>query len=60
LLLSQAYSALGSIGHFLLRDLRFVVELGRREALPADVVLHIVTAAIGRRRQEADLGDDDL
>ena len=58
--MSQAHSALVSIRHFLLRDLRFLVELGRREALPADVVLHVIAAAIGRRRQEADLGDDDL
>jgi len=43
-----------------LLDLRFFAELGRREALTADVVLHVVAAAIGRRRQEADLGDDDL
>jgi hypothetical protein len=37
-----------------------LAELGRYEALTADVVLHIVAAAIGRGRQEADLGDDDL
>jgi hypothetical protein len=30
-----------------------------RKALTADVVLHI-DAAIGRRRQETDLSDDDL
>ena len=49
-----------SVRHLLLRDLRFLAELRRREALPTDVVLHVVTAAIRRRRQKADLGDDDL
>ena len=49
-----------SIRHFLLRDLRFLIELRLRKALPADVVLHVIGAAVGRRRQEADLGDDDL
>ena len=48
------------IGHLFLRDFRFLGKLRRREALPADVVLHVVAAAIGRGRQEADLGDDDL
>ena len=49
-----------SIRYFLLRDLRLLAELRRREALPADEVLHVIAAAIGRRRQEADFGDDDL
>jgi len=44
----QLYHAL--IRHFLLLDLRFLAKFGRRQALPADVMLHIVTAAIGRRR----------
>jgi hypothetical protein len=60
LLLSQAHSALGSIWYFPLLDLRFLAELGRRKAMPADAVLHFIAATIGRRRQEADLSDDDL
>jgi hypothetical protein len=48
------------IRHLLLFDLWFSTKLRWREALTADVVLHVITAAVGRRRQEADLGDDDL
>ena len=49
-----------SVRYFLLRNLRFLAELGRREALPADVVLHIIAPAIRWRRQKADLRYDDL
>jgi len=49
-----------SVRHFLLRDLRFRAELGWCESLFAEVVLHIITAAIRRGRQEADLRYDDL
>jgi hypothetical protein len=49
-----------SVRHFLLRDLRFLAELRWRKSLTAEVVLHIVTAAIGWRRKKTDLRDDDL
>jgi len=39
-----------SIGHFLLHDLRFLAKLRRRKALPANILLHVDAAAIGRRR----------
>ncbi len=58
--MSQAHSAPGSKRYFLLRDLRLLAKLGWREVLPADVVLHILAAVIGRGRQKADLGYDDL
>jgi hypothetical protein len=48
------------IGHLFLRDFRFLGKLRRRKGLPADVLLHVVAAAIGWRRQETDLGNDDL
>ena len=60
LLLERFIALRDLVRHLLLRDLRLLAELDRREALAADVVLYVVTAAIGWRRQKADLRYDDL
>jgi len=49
-----------SVRQFLRTNFRLLAELGRRKALAAGAMLYVIAAAIGRRGQEADFGDDDL